>query len=126
MSVSLDDLGDPVADELVVGDSHALAAALPARPPDPARVRRGFRNIRQALPDLASAPKLANPAPAARLDTRTAAPATTRENRQAIPAREGNPQAEGLSNELSWKREISEERGGVHASEDQPARVPGY
>ena len=41
----------------------ALAAALPTRPADPARVRRGFRNIRQALPDPASAPKPGKPGP---------------------------------------------------------------
>ena len=41
----------------------ALAAALPARPADPSRVRRGFRNIRQTLPGLASAPKPGKPGP---------------------------------------------------------------
>ena len=45
----------------------------------PARARRGFRNIHQALPCLAGAPNPASPAPAARQDRRTAAqhPATT-------------------------------------------------
>jgi hypothetical protein len=41
----------------------ALAAAQPTRPANPARVRRGFRNIRQAFPDLASAPKPGKPDP---------------------------------------------------------------
>jgi hypothetical protein len=53
-----------VTDELRVGaNALSLAAALPTRPADPARVRRGFRNIRQALPDRASAPKPGKPGP---------------------------------------------------------------
>jgi hypothetical protein len=37
----------------------------------PARIRRGFRNIRQALPDLADAPKPGKPGSAARQARRT-------------------------------------------------------
>ena len=43
-------------------DRPALAAARPAGPADP-RVRRGFRYIREALPDLAGAPKPGKPGP---------------------------------------------------------------
>ena len=53
----------------------ALAAALPARPA-PARVRRGFRNIRQALPDLASVPKPGKPGPGRPPGSKNRHPAT--------------------------------------------------
>jgi DDE superfamily endonuclease len=42
----------------------------------PARVRRGFRNIRQALPDLASAPKPGKPGPGRPPGSRNRHPAT--------------------------------------------------
>ena len=55
----------------------ALAAASPARPgATPARVRRGFRNIRQALPDLASAPKPGKPGPGRPPGSKNRCPAT--------------------------------------------------
>ena len=56
---------------------------------DPARVRRGFRNIRQALPDLAGRRNPASPDPDARLGRRTAVrpPATT----WAKPSSETSP-----------------------------------
>ena len=55
----------------------------------PARVRRGFRNIRQTLPGLASAPKPGKPGPGSRPGRRTGArpPATT----WARPSSEMNP-----------------------------------
>ena len=49
----------------------------PAPPgPTPARVRRGFRNIRQALPDLASAPKPGKPGPGRPPGSKNRCPAT--------------------------------------------------
>ena len=42
----------------------------------PARVRRGFRNIRQALPDLASAPKPGKPGPGRPPGSKNRHPAT--------------------------------------------------
>jgi DDE superfamily endonuclease len=42
----------------------------------PARVRRGFRNIRQALPDLASAPKPGKPGPGRPPGSKNRRPAT--------------------------------------------------
>ena len=53
----------------------------------PARVRRGFRNIRQALPVPAGAPKPSKPGPGRRLARRTAAPppATTSAKPQSEP-----------------------------------------
>ena len=42
----------------------------------PARVRRGFRNIRQALPDLAGAPKPGKPGPGRPLGSKNRRPAT--------------------------------------------------
>ena len=54
----------------------ALAAALPARPATPARVRRGFRRIRQALPVPASAPKPARPGPGRPPGSKNRRPAT--------------------------------------------------
>jgi len=42
----------------------------------PARVRRGFRNIRQALPDLASAPKPGKPGPGGQPGSKNRRPAT--------------------------------------------------
>ena len=54
----------------------ALAAALPPGRLTPARVRRGFRNIRQALPHLASAPKPGKPGPGRPPGSRNRHPAT--------------------------------------------------
>jgi len=42
----------------------------------PARIRRGFRNIRQALPDLASAPKPGKPGPGRPPGSKNRRPAT--------------------------------------------------
>ena len=42
----------------------------------PARVRRGFRNIRQTLPDLASAPKPGKPGPGRPPGSKNRRPAT--------------------------------------------------
>jgi hypothetical protein len=42
----------------------------------PARVRRGFRNIRQALPDLAGAPKPGKPGPGRPPGSKNRHPAT--------------------------------------------------
>ena len=42
----------------------------------PARVRRGFRNIRQALPDLAGAPKPGKPGPGRPPGSKNRRPAT--------------------------------------------------
>jgi hypothetical protein len=42
----------------------------------PARVRRGFRHIRQALPDLASAPKPGKPGPGRPPGSKNRRPAT--------------------------------------------------
>jgi hypothetical protein len=42
----------------------------------PARVRRGFRNIRQALPDLAGAPKPGKPGPGRPPGSKNHRPAT--------------------------------------------------
>ena len=74
----------------------------PARGLTPARVRRGFRNIRQALPDLASAPKPGKPGPgrpSARIEEPPSGhPPRRGQDRQASRAKEENAQAEGLNN----------------------------
>jgi hypothetical protein len=54
----------------------APAAALPPGRLTPARVRRGFRNIRQALPDLAGAPKPGKPGPGRPPGSKNHRPAT--------------------------------------------------
>ena len=59
-------------------DRPALATARPAGPADP-RVRRGFRNIRQALPDLAGAPKPGKPGPGRPPGSTNRRPATRHE-----------------------------------------------
>ena len=60
-----------------------LETGLPWQRPGPAgrltRVRRGFRNIRQALPDLAGAPEPGKPGPGPRQARRTAGAATRHE-----------------------------------------------
>ncbi len=69
----------------------------------PARVRRGFRNIRQALPVLASAPKPGKPGPGRPAGSKNRHPAArhdvgkTVKRDQPIKKR----QAEGLNNKLS-------------------------
>ena len=68
----------------------------------PARVRRGFRNIRQALPHLASAPKPGKPGPGRPPGSSNRHPATRHDVgktvKRARPRRK--PQAEGLNNKL--------------------------
>jgi hypothetical protein len=49
---------------------------MPARSAAPARVRRGFRNIRQILSDLASAPKPGKPGPGRPPGSKNRRPAT--------------------------------------------------
>jgi hypothetical protein len=73
--------GDP--DIVVVFDAGydltRLAWLLQPCPPGrltPARVRRGFRNIRQALPDLAGAPKPGKPGPGRPPGSKNRRPAT--------------------------------------------------
>ncbi len=61
----------------------------------PARVRSGFRNIRQALPSLASAPKPGRPGPG-----RPPGSPRRGQDRQARRAKKEKPQAEGLNNKL--------------------------
>ena len=69
----------------------------------PARVRRGFRNIRQTLPDLAGAPETRQTG--TRLATGIEEPAPGHpprrgQDRHKRPAQEENPQAEGLNSKL--------------------------
>ena len=69
----------------------------------PARVRRGFRNIRQALPDLASAPKPGKPGPGRPPGSKNRRPATRHDVGKTVKRdelQEENPQAEGLNNKL--------------------------
>ena len=54
----------------------------------PARVRRGFRNTRQALPCPASAPKPGKPGPGRPPGSKNRRPATPAANRQARSAQE--------------------------------------
>ena len=69
----------------------------------PARVRRGFRNIRQALPSLASAPKPGKPGPGRPPGSKNRRPATRHDVGKTVkrdePKKE-KPQAEGLNNKL--------------------------
>ena len=68
----------------------------------PARVRRGFRNIRQTLPAWPARRNPANPAPAARRIQEPAPghPPRRGQDRQARRAQQENPQADGLNNKL--------------------------
>ena len=68
----------------------------------PARVRCGFRSIRQDLPVLASAPKPGKPGPGRPPDRRTATrhPPRRRQDRQTRRTQEENPQAGRLNNKL--------------------------
>ena len=80
----------------------------PPGPPTPARVRSGFRNIRQALPDLAGAgareTRQTRPRPPARIEEPPPGhPPRRGQDRQARPAQEENPQAEGLNNKLKGR-----------------------
>ena len=70
--------------------------------PTPARVRRGFRNIHQTLPGLASAPKPGKPGSGRPPDQRTATrpPATTSAGPSNAPSPRRNRQAERLNNRL--------------------------
>jgi hypothetical protein len=68
----------------------------------PARVRRGFRNIRQALPCPAGAPKPGKPGPGRRQDRRTAArpPVTTWPRPSSETNRRRKPAGRRLNNKL--------------------------
>ena len=68
----------------------------------PARVRRGFRNIRATLPCPASAPKPGKPGPGRPPGSRTAAPPPPRrgQDRQARRDHQENPQAGRLNDKL--------------------------
>ena len=75
----------------------------------PARVRRGYRNIRQTLPVPASAPKPSRPGPGrpAGSKNRRPPPATTSAKPSSEPTpRPTNPQADRLNNKLS-RRSVS-------------------
>ena len=75
----------------------------------PARVRRGYRNLRQMLPVPASAPKPSRPGPGRPAGSRTAGPppATTSAKPSSEPTpRPTNPQADRLNNKLS-RRSVS-------------------
>ena len=54
----------------------------------PARVRRGFRNIRQALPDLASAPKPGKPGPGRPPGSKNRRPATRHDEGKTVKRNE--------------------------------------
>jgi DDE superfamily endonuclease len=64
----------------------------------PARVRRGFRNIRQNLPDLASAPKPAKPGPGRPPGPKNRHPATRHDVGKTVKREESNkkPTATGV------------------------------
>ena len=66
-----------------------LAAALPARPAKPARVRRGFQNIHQMLPDLTSEPK---PGPGRPPGSRNRRPATRHDAGKTVKRTAAKPQ----------------------------------
>ena len=69
----------------------------------PAWVLRGFRNIRQALPDLASAPKPGKPGPGRPPGSKNRRPATCHDVGKTVKRdepKEEKPQAEGLNNKL--------------------------
>jgi hypothetical protein len=59
----------------------------------PARVRRGFRNIRQALPDLASAPKPGKPGPGRPPGSKNRHPATRHDVGKTVKRDETNRKA---------------------------------
>jgi hypothetical protein len=92
--------------------ARGLAAdiRLPWQPPcppgrlTPARARRGFRNIRQTLPDLASAPKPGKPGPGRPPGSKNRQPATRHDAGQdhhPRPGQEENPQTGRLNDKLS-------------------------
>ena len=65
----------------------------------PARVRRGFRSIRQALPDLASAPKPGKPGPGRPPGSKNRRPATRHDVGKTVKRdelQEERPQADRL------------------------------
>ena len=73
----------------------------------PARVRRGFRNIRQALPALANAPKPGKPGPGRPPGSKNRRPATRHDVGKTVKRdqpQEGNQQAEGLNNKLRGRQ----------------------
>ena len=70
----------------------------------PARVRRGFRNIRQTLPDLASAPKPGKPGPGRPPGSKNRRPATRHDVGKTVKRTEPNKKTRStgrLNNKLS-------------------------
>ncbi|HTP15054.1 MAG TPA: hypothetical protein VMK13_04375, partial [Streptosporangiaceae bacterium] len=61
----------------------------------PARVRRGFRNIRQALPDLAGAPKPGKPGPGRPPGSKNRRPATRHDVGKTVKRAEPTKKAAG-------------------------------
>jgi hypothetical protein len=73
----------------------------------PARVRRGFRRIRQNLPVPASAPKPSRPGPGRPPGAKNRRPATRHDVGKTVKrtdAKAKNPQADRLNNKLSCSR----------------------
>ena len=69
----------------------------------PARVRRGFRNIRQALPDLASAPKPGKPGPGRPPGSKNRRPATRHDVGKTVKrddSKKKTRRQKGLNNKL--------------------------
>ena len=82
----------------------------------PARVRRGFRNIRQALPDLAGAPKPGKPGPGRPPGSRNRHPATRHDVGKTVkrdqPEKKTRRQ-KGLNNKVRHERGGEFHVGGI-------------
>jgi DDE superfamily endonuclease len=82
----------------------------------PARVRRGFRNIRQALPVPASAPKPSRPGPGRPAGTKNRRPAARHDVGKTVKrtdTKTKNPQADSLNNKLSRGSRVSNLAGAL-------------
>jgi len=80
----------------------------------PARVRCGFRNIRQTLPELASAPKPGKPGPGRPPGSKNRRPATRHDVGKTVKREEPKKkraQAEGLNNKLRARADRCDLRG---------------
>jgi hypothetical protein len=99
----------------------------------PARVRRGFRNIRQALPVPASAPKPSKPGPGRQAGSKNRRPATRHDVGKTVKRTDPktkDQQADSLNNKLSGvtliaragRRRPAPARGEHPWSQPSPAR----
>ncbi len=93
----------------------------------PARVRRGFRNIRQILPGLASAPKPGKPGPGRPPGSANRHPATRHDVGKTVKRdqpKKKSPQAEGLNNKLRGWNPGSTTLGFVGAAHREARCAP--